>query len=128
MPLLAVEVLDDSLLDKVPRFRQRLNWFLKYRPHLIDKLYSTGEFDLKDKLLLSIVSRERLVRMLAYVFNSGEFLAEYGLRSVSRYHALHPFVVNINSDEYRVGYEPGEFGKAACSVATPTGAAPSGYP
>lgn len=108
MPLLAVEVLDSRLLDKVPRFRQRLNWFLKYRPQLINKLYSEGEFETKDKLLLSIVSRERLLRVLGYVFDQGEFLSDYGLRSVSRYHALHPFSVSLNGDEYRVKYEPAE--------------------
>jgi hypothetical protein len=108
MPLLAVEVLDTRLLNKVPRFRQRLNWFLKYRPQLIDNLYDENAFDSKDSLLLSIVSRERLTRLLGYVFDPAEFLSNFGLRSVSRHHADHPYVVNLDGQDYRIGYEPAE--------------------
>jgi hypothetical protein len=46
--------------------------------------------------------------MLGYMLNENEFLSKYGIRSLSRYHAGHPYVFNTGGQEYRVGYVPGD--------------------
>jgi len=107
VPLLAVQNLEKSLVDRLPGFRKRFYWFLKNRPELAQHIsYAEGE---KHKhYLLSIPSRGRLERMLRYLFDEGEFLSSYGIRSLSRWHEAHPYVFHEGGREHRVEYEPGE--------------------
>jgi hypothetical protein len=58
--------------------------------------------------LLSLVSRERLLRVLGYMLDEKEFLSPHGIRSLSRFHLDHPYTLKIDGNEYRVGYEPAE--------------------
>jgi len=58
--------------------------------------------------LLAIPSRERLERVLAYLFDEAEFLSPFGIRSLSRFHREHPFVLRLDGQTRTVGYEPGE--------------------
>jgi hypothetical protein len=58
--------------------------------------------------MLAIPSRERLIRVLRYVLDEGEFLSPYGLRSISKVHERQPFVLRVNGEEHRVDYVPGE--------------------
>jgi hypothetical protein len=108
IPLFAVEVIDDRLLDKVPRFRSRMQWFIKYRPHLLERLYTPADRQHPDKLMLSIVNRQRLERILRIVLNPAEFLSPHGLRSLSKAHADQPYTLTINGERFTVDYEPAE--------------------
>jgi hypothetical protein len=58
--------------------------------------------------LLSLVDRKQLVRIVSYMVNKEEFYSPHGLRALSKYHAAHPYILSVNSNEYRVDYEPGE--------------------
>src|SRR5262249_57290999 len=62
----------------------------------------------KTRSLLSLVSGDRLRRVLRYMLDENEFLSPYGIRALSRYHAEHPFVLTVNGEEHRVDYEPAE--------------------
>jgi hypothetical protein len=42
------------------------------------------------------------------MLDEGEFLGAFGIRSLSRYHADHPYVVHAGGREYRVSYLPAE--------------------
>ena len=108
LPLLAVETLEPELLERLPRFRSRLEWFLKYRPGLIANVASLTEAGAHDHYQLSILSRDKLTRILGRVFDSGEFLSDYGLRALSRHHAEHPYELRVNGQTYRVDYQPAE--------------------
>jgi hypothetical protein len=112
IPLLAVEVLDDALIKKLPGFKKRLDWFLQHRPELktLSSYYSCSEVNSGPggRRLLAIPSRDRLLRVLRYVLDEDEFLSPYGIRSVSRVHQSRPYVLRLNGQEYRIGYEPGE--------------------
>ncbi len=112
IPLLAVENLDDVLIQKLPGFKKRMDWFLQYRPELsaLSSYYCTAEAGSghAGRRLLAIPSRERLVRVLRYLLDENEFLSPYGIRSVSRVHQHQPYVFRMNGQEYRVNYEPGE--------------------
>ncbi|MBX3356941.1 MAG: glucosidase [Phycisphaeraceae bacterium] len=111
VPMLAVEVLEDDTIDRLPGFRKRMEWFLKNRTDLaryITYLEHKGEQQHNHRLL-AIPSRQRLESVLRYLFDESEFLSPYGVRSVSKFHEAHPFVTQDRAGrEYRVDYAPGE--------------------
>ncbi|MEA3336290.1 MAG: glucosidase [Chloroflexota bacterium] len=108
LPLLAVETLEPEILERLPRFRRRLEWFLRYRPGLIANVASLTEKGVHDHYQLAILDRDKLARILDRVFDSGEFLSDYGLRSLSREYAEHPYELRVNGQSYRVDYQPAE--------------------
>ena len=120
VPLFAVEVLEESDIDRLPGFRKRMEWFLKYRPDLGrhiaycdksghgEKADGTRDDAGRGHRLLAIPSRERLERMLRYLLDESEFLSPYGIRALSRYHRDHPFTLWADGQEHRVDYTPGE--------------------
>jgi hypothetical protein len=108
IPLFAVEVLEQSVMERLPGFRKRLEWFLSYRRDLARHISYMEEEGEGGKRLLAVPSRERLVRVLRYVLDEQEFLSPYGVRSLSRIYAAQPFVFRANGTEYRVEYVPGE--------------------
>ncbi len=110
IPLFAVEVLEQDLIEKLPGFRNRMNWFLENRKDLgrqIAWMATTGEIT-HGHSLLAIPSRERLERVLVRMLDENEFLSPFGIRSVSKIHEEHPFVLHVDGEEQQVDYEPGE--------------------
>lgn len=109
IPLLAVEVLDSDLLEKLPGFRKRSKWFLEHRKDLQNQIsmLECGD-DESRKFLLAIPSRERLEKVLVKLLDETEFLSEYGIRSLSKYHEEHPFHLEMGGERHRVAYTPGE--------------------
>jgi hypothetical protein len=106
LPLMAVEVLDQETIERLPRFQHRMQWFLENRGDLARRVsFAEGR---AGHALLAIPTRERLVRVLRYMLDEDEFLSPHGIRSLSRVHARRPFVLNVGSEEYRVDYESGE--------------------
>ncbi|MEY5024893.1 MAG: hypothetical protein RLZZ244_421 [Verrucomicrobiota bacterium] len=111
IPLLAVEILEQSVIDRLPGFKARMEWFLKNRPDLgrhvssAVKFSDAGEHTLR---LLAVPSREQLTRVLGYVLDSEEFLSPWGIRSLSKRHAEHPCRIALNGETYSIQYEPGE--------------------
>jgi hypothetical protein len=110
IPLFAVEVLDQGLINLAPGFRKRLEWFLKNRRDLARQTsyMEMGGQNQGEHRLLAIPSRQRLERVLRYVLDPNEFLSPYGVRSLSRIHCEKPFVLRVDGEERRVDYEPGE--------------------
>ncbi|MGI8991646.1 MAG: MGH1-like glycoside hydrolase domain-containing protein [Bryobacteraceae bacterium] len=109
-PLFAVDVLEDTVIERLPGFRKRMQWFLTNRKDLmrqISLMQSAGAGD-HGHALLAIPSQERLTRVLRRVLDEGEFLSPFGIRSVSKIHREHPYVLHVDGDERRVDYEPGE--------------------
>ena len=106
IPLLAVEVLDDASLDRLPAFRSRMQWHLDQRPDLDHYIAKTQRG--AGSRLLAVPSREQLVRALRYVLDEAEFLSPHGICSLSRHHQHTPYVFHVGDEEYRVDYEPAE--------------------
>ena len=100
IPLFAVEFIEEGRLDKLPGFAKRTRWFLENRKDLAGHIsYMTpGELD-PGRRLLAIPSRERLERVLRYVFDEDEFLSPYGVRSLSRAYREHPFMLDIRGGD-----------------------------
>ena len=107
VPLLAAESLDDELLHSLPRFAHRLAWFFENRPELASAISIHSDAD-RQRRLLAIPSRERLARVLTHVLDEKEFLSPYGVRSLSRYHLEHPYVMECGGQHHEVHYTPGE--------------------
>jgi hypothetical protein len=107
IPLFAVETLESELVDSLPRFKHRMQWFIENRPDFAQHV-ETWSYDGGIRRFLSLVSRDRLRSVLRYMLDEQEFLSPYGIRSLSRYHKDHPYSLSVMGREYRVGYEPAE--------------------
>ncbi len=108
IPLFAVETLEPEVVDKLPGFKRRMQWFIDNRPELREHIELETRPDGKVRRLLSIVEREKLVSVLRYMLDEKEFLSPHGIRAISRYHLERPYVFNVNGHEHRVDYEPAE--------------------
>jgi hypothetical protein len=108
IPLFAVGVIDPEVLDRLPNFKRRLQWFIDNRPDLTANVSCMRTPGDGERRLLAVAFRERLERVLKVMLDEGEFLSPYGIRAVSRYHRENPYVLHVNGDEHRVDYEPGE--------------------
>ena len=107
IPIFAVESLDADLLNKLPGFKRRMQWFIDNVPEFSD-FVETAEGSSDVKRVLSLVNRGRLRRILHYMLDEREFLSPHGIRSVSRFHKDHPYRISLGGAEHGVDYEPGE--------------------
>jgi hypothetical protein len=108
IPLFAVDTIEPSVMDCLPGFRKRLEWFLRHRPDLCGNIASLSRKGVESRRLLSLMQRPRLARVIQKMLDESEFLSPHGIRAVSKYHQEHPFVLNHQGQEYRVDYEPAE--------------------
>ena len=108
LPLIAVEVVEDSKIEKLRGFKKRMDWFLRYRQDLHETITYCELCPDASHRILAVPTKERLERALRYMLDENEFLSPYGLRSVSRYHRDHPYIFRAGNEEHRVDYVPGE--------------------
>jgi hypothetical protein len=104
IPLYAVERLERDWLENFPEFRKRLDWSLKNKHDLLKNSCFPVDHMEGKSLVLTIFDESQLMRLLDRVFDSSEFLSDFGIRSLSKYHQEHPF--RYGSSEVR--YEPAE--------------------
>jgi len=107
IPLFGVETLEPELVDHLPGFKRRMQWFIENRPELSER-FETEATEHGPRRFLSLVSRRRLTRVLRYMLDENEFLSPYGIRALSRFHRDHPYTLKADGMEYRVDYEPAE--------------------
>ncbi|MCW8139597.1 MAG: glucosidase [Planctomycetota bacterium] len=108
LPLCAATVFEGRLLRTHPEHRERLARFLQARPELTRNIHDPTRPGLGGRLLASILDEGKLRRVLARMLDEREFLGPYGIRSLSRVHAEHPFVLRAGGQEFRVAYLPAE--------------------
>jgi len=108
IPLFAIETIEPQTLEHLGGFRNRLEWFIDNREVLRKNVACMRTHGVGERRLLSIVDKEKIVRILQKMLDENEFLSPYGIRAISRYHAEHPYVFHVNGHEYRVDYEPAE--------------------
>jgi hypothetical protein len=108
IPLFAVETLEPELLDRLPNFRRRLNWFLKYRPDLANLVSRWDEPGLGERRLLSLLRGSRMKTLLRRMLDETEFLSDFGVRAVSRIHEQQPYVFPCDGQDLSVSYQPAE--------------------
>ncbi len=108
VPLFAVEVLDDALMQSQPEFAGRLKWFLDNRPELASLVSRWHEKGMEEKHLLSLLRGHRMKMILRRMLDETEFLSDYGIRALSKYHLEHPYGFDINGQAFSVSYSPAE--------------------
>ncbi len=108
LPLLAVETIEPDLLATLPDFRTRMEWFLANRKDLASLVSRWQEPGVGERRLLALARGHRMKRVLRRMLDPGEFLSDYGIRALSRYHAEHPYMLHVNNTPYQVSYEPAE--------------------
>jgi len=108
IPLYAVETLEPEIVDRLPGFKRRMQWFIDHHPDFREHIQEVDEPGRGRRRLLSIVTDEQLPKVLAVMLDENEFLSAYGVRALSRRHREHPFVEWVGGVEYRVAYEPAE--------------------
>jgi hypothetical protein len=106
--LCAVETLEPDVVDRLPGFKRRMEWFLNNSPEFLNYVEEQLQPDGRIRRLLAIVNLKRLPRLLRYMLDEQEFLSPYGIRGISRYHREHPFCMVVGGQEYQVDYEPAE--------------------
>ncbi|PYR53203.1 MAG: glucosidase [Acidobacteria bacterium] len=108
IPLFAVETLEPELCAKVPKFTERLDWFLNYRPDLAALVSRWNEPGRGERRLLSLLRGSRMKKLLRRMLDETEFLSEYGVRALSLYHRDHPYTLEIGNQRFTVKYQPAE--------------------
>ena len=108
IPLFAVETLEPDLLEKLPRFKRRMDWFIEHRPHLVENVAALSNPGDRNRRLLSLVNRKQLERILGHMLAEDKFLSPYGLRSLSKEHKTKPFEFSVDGNLHTVAYLPGE--------------------
>jgi hypothetical protein len=104
IPLYAVERLEGKWLEPFPLFRSNVDWFLRFRRDIVEQCVTTVQRGHDVTHVLAVVDQQQLEQLLARVVDPDEFLSQYGMRSLSKFHEQHPFVFENASVEY----EPGE--------------------
>jgi hypothetical protein len=108
IPLFAVETLEPEIIERLPGFRRRLEWFIENRPDLTANVACMRTEGEAERRLLSIFNQEQLRRALRPMLDEGEFLSRYGIRALSRIHKDQPYVFHADGAEFAVDYQPGE--------------------
>jgi hypothetical protein len=108
IPLFAVETLEPEIVDRLPGFKRRMQWFVDNHPDIPEHIEMTQRSARGVRRLLSLVNRKQLRRVLARMLDENEFLSPYGVRALSRFHQNHPYEVQVDGNISRVQYEPAE--------------------
>lgn len=108
IPLFAVETLEPEIVDRLPGFKRRMQWFMDNHPDVPEHIEMTQRSARGVRRLLSLVNRRQLKRVLHRMLDETEFFSPYGIRALSRYHCEHPYEVHVNGNTSSVDYEPAE--------------------
>jgi mannosylglycerate hydrolase MGH1-like protein len=108
MPLLAVETIEPELLDALPGFKFRLEWYLTNRPELANLISRWSEPGAGERRLVALTRGHRMKCLLRRMLDPNEFLSPYGVRSLSKFHQEHPYILEVDGDHKTVTYDPAE--------------------
>jgi hypothetical protein len=108
IPLLAVETLEQDIVDRLPSFKRRMQWFVDNHPDVPNHIEMQQSSARGTRQLLSLVNRAQLESVLRYMLDEAEFLSPHGIRAISRFHKANPYAMRVNGSEHRVDYEPAE--------------------
>lgn len=108
LPLLSIETLEPEIFKKAPVFERRLEWFTSKFPQLSCNMACAHTPGSGKKRQMAILTKDRIIRVLHYLFDSGEFLSDFGIRSLSKFHKDHPYTFQAGGMDYSINYEPAE--------------------
>ena len=110
LPLCAVTVVEQWQRERIPNAMTGFLARFQQMPELLESIHPTGpgHFGVAERGIIALVNPDRLRRILTKMLDENEFLSPYGIRSLSKFHAQHPFVFYAGNQEYRVDYLPSE--------------------
>ncbi len=108
LPLCAATVFDGDLISKYPELKFRLDQVLTSRRELYSAIHNPMKTGVAGRRLASVLDETRLRRVLSKMLDENEFLSPYGIRSLSLFHKEHPYKINVEGQEHKVAYLPGE--------------------
>jgi hypothetical protein len=110
LPICATTIVEKAQREAAPRLVRQMWERVRRMPELLESVHATGpgQFGVAERGILGLVNEHRLRRILTRMLDENEFLGPYGIRSLSRYHAEHPYGFSVAGQEYRVGYLPAE--------------------
>jgi Mannosylglycerate hydrolase MGH1-like glycoside hydrolase domain len=108
LPFCAATSYDGKVQEMYPVLGERARRFLSTRPEVRAAIHDPGKHGVAGRQLASILDETKLRRVLEKMLDEREFLSEYGIRSLSQFHAEHPYVFRTGGQEYRVSYLPAE--------------------
>jgi len=110
LPLCATAIIEKYQREQTPKALETISARLKHSPELMNYIHVTGpgHFGVAERGIQAIVNQDRLRRILEKMLDENEFLGPYGIRALSRYHADHPYIMDVGGKEFRVDYLPGE--------------------
>jgi Glycosyl hydrolase family 63 C-terminal domain len=108
IPLFAIETIEPDILEKLPAFKRRMEWFIAHRPDLTQHVACMRTPGHGERRLLAVVWPDRLRSVLRVMLDESEFFSQYGVRALSRRHLTEPYSLVVDGQEHRVTYEPAE--------------------
>ncbi len=106
-PLFAVSNIFRGELNQLQDFKKRIFWFENYRKKN-NKFWPNEERGEESEILLSLIRKERLIKLLNYLLDENEFLSPGGIRALSKYHLDHPYTATVDGVAYTIHYDPGD--------------------
>ena len=108
IPLFAVAPNNPSVKDLFPSYRKRFQWFVDNRPDLLQHIIELDKLKTDGRFMFSLAGPRKLKIILKKILDEKEYLSPFGIRSLSRWHVDHPFVITLGGKEFRLDYEPAE--------------------
>jgi hypothetical protein len=108
VPLFATATNESDMKKRFPGYRERFLWFVQNRSKMLHTIADLQNFGVKERILLAFADSSRLSLMLKKILDEEQFLSPYGIRSVSKRHADHPFIIKFGGKEFKLDYEPAE--------------------
>src|SRR5260370_17070331 len=106
IPLFAVETLEPEIVDRLPGFKRRMQWFIDNHPDMPEHIEMTEHSARGVRRLLSLVNRRQLGRVLEKMLDESEFFSPHGIRALSRYHLEHPYLLAADAAINTLHYTP----------------------
>lgn len=110
LPLCATSIIEKEQRERIPNALATIKDNQRRMPELMQSIHPTGEgnFGVNERGILALVNSDRLKRILSRMLDENEFLGPHGIRSISKFHEKHPYVLFVNGQEFRVDYLPAE--------------------